>query len=168
MARVTPVEQPLNSKATQWVAEAYSFFPTDGASEEEINLSKTVMKFWANFARNGWGWWQRLDGSGCDVIFVGRESFLVFEWSTSSPCDHSTLKKTARVIRFVAVRGFWDCSAQRRGHIFWLTDSEGSIVDHLTYLFWLFVSLETGGIMWWLNPFLSLSHWWSGKRERKN
>ncbi|OBS81780.1 hypothetical protein A6R68_24230 [Neotoma lepida] len=34
-------------------AEAYSFFPTDGASEEEINLSKMVMKFWANFARNG-------------------------------------------------------------------------------------------------------------------
>ncbi|XP_043754453.1 liver carboxylesterase-like [Cervus elaphus] len=25
----------------------------DGASEEEINLSKMVMKFWANFARNG-------------------------------------------------------------------------------------------------------------------
>ncbi|ERE78484.1 liver carboxylesterase 22-like protein, partial [Cricetulus griseus] len=25
----------------------------DGTSEEEINLSKTVMKFWANFARNG-------------------------------------------------------------------------------------------------------------------
>nr|XP_012611402.1 liver carboxylesterase 1-like isoform X2 [Microcebus murinus] len=25
----------------------------DGASEEEIQLSKTVMKFWANFARNG-------------------------------------------------------------------------------------------------------------------
>ncbi|KAM7332757.1 hypothetical protein ACRRTK_009465 [Alexandromys fortis] len=25
----------------------------DGASEEETNLSKTVMKFWANFARNG-------------------------------------------------------------------------------------------------------------------
>ncbi|CAO2610552.1 Carboxylesterase 1D [Lemmus lemmus] len=28
-------------------------FLKDGASEEEINLSKTVMKFWANFARNG-------------------------------------------------------------------------------------------------------------------
>ncbi|XP_017901033.1 PREDICTED: liver carboxylesterase-like [Capra hircus] len=28
-------------------------FLKDGASEEEINLSKMVMKFWANFARNG-------------------------------------------------------------------------------------------------------------------
>ncbi|XP_017721176.1 PREDICTED: uncharacterized protein LOC108524598 [Rhinopithecus bieti] len=28
-------------------------FPTEGASEEEIRLSKMVMKFWANFARNG-------------------------------------------------------------------------------------------------------------------
>ncbi|XP_038178198.1 carboxylesterase 1D-like [Arvicola amphibius] len=28
-------------------------FLKDGASEEEINLSKTVMKFWANFTRNG-------------------------------------------------------------------------------------------------------------------
>ncbi|XP_020756180.2 liver carboxylesterase-like isoform X2 [Odocoileus virginianus] len=28
-------------------------FLRDGASEEEINLSKMVMKFWANFARNG-------------------------------------------------------------------------------------------------------------------
>ncbi|XP_055476883.1 carboxylesterase 1D [Psammomys obesus] len=28
-------------------------FLKDGATEEEINLSKTVMKFWANFARNG-------------------------------------------------------------------------------------------------------------------
>ncbi|XP_049976783.1 carboxylesterase 1D-like [Alexandromys fortis] len=28
-------------------------FLKDGASEEETNLSKTVMKFWANFARNG-------------------------------------------------------------------------------------------------------------------
>ncbi|XP_040591229.1 carboxylesterase 1E isoform X2 [Mesocricetus auratus] len=37
--------------------EVYSVFGApilrDGASEEEINLSKTVMKFWANFARNG-------------------------------------------------------------------------------------------------------------------
>ncbi|XP_035298481.1 carboxylesterase 1D isoform X2 [Cricetulus griseus] len=28
-------------------------FLKDGATEEEINLSKTMMKFWANFARNG-------------------------------------------------------------------------------------------------------------------
>lgn len=28
-------------------------FLKDGASEEETNLSKMVMKFWANFARNG-------------------------------------------------------------------------------------------------------------------
>ncbi|XP_031196731.1 carboxylesterase 1F [Mastomys coucha] len=37
--------------------EVYSVFGApilrDGASEEEINLSKMVMKFWANFARNG-------------------------------------------------------------------------------------------------------------------
>uniref|UniRef100_A0A8C2MK38 Carboxylic ester hydrolase n=1 Tax=Cricetulus griseus TaxID=10029 RepID=A0A8C2MK38_CRIGR len=37
--------------------EVYSVFGApilrDGTSEEEINLSKTVMKFWANFARNG-------------------------------------------------------------------------------------------------------------------
>jgi hypothetical protein len=26
---------------------------TGGTSEEEINLSKMMMKFWANFARNG-------------------------------------------------------------------------------------------------------------------
>ncbi|XP_077842164.1 liver carboxylesterase 1 isoform X2 [Macaca mulatta] len=31
----------------------FFFFPTEGASEEEIRLSKMVMKFWANFARNG-------------------------------------------------------------------------------------------------------------------
>ncbi|XP_040591264.1 carboxylesterase 1F-like isoform X2 [Mesocricetus auratus] len=37
--------------------EVYSVFGApilrDGASEEEINLSKMMMKFWANFARNG-------------------------------------------------------------------------------------------------------------------
>ncbi|XP_069848428.1 carboxylesterase 1E-like isoform X1 [Dipodomys merriami] len=37
--------------------EVYSVFGApilrEGASEEEINLSKTVMKFWANFARTG-------------------------------------------------------------------------------------------------------------------
>ncbi|XP_028644044.1 carboxylesterase 1C-like, partial [Grammomys surdaster] len=37
--------------------EIFSVFETpflkDGASEEETNLSKMVMKFWANFARNG-------------------------------------------------------------------------------------------------------------------
>ncbi|XP_051025090.1 carboxylesterase 1E [Acomys russatus] len=37
--------------------EVYSVFGApilrEGASEEEINLSKMVMKFWANFARNG-------------------------------------------------------------------------------------------------------------------
>ncbi|ERE79463.1 liver carboxylesterase 22-like protein, partial [Cricetulus griseus] len=37
--------------------EVYSVFGapilSDGASEEEVNLSKMVMKFWANFARNG-------------------------------------------------------------------------------------------------------------------
>ncbi|XP_028626253.1 carboxylesterase 1D-like [Grammomys surdaster] len=37
--------------------EIFSVFGTpflkDGASEEETNLSKMVMKFWANFARNG-------------------------------------------------------------------------------------------------------------------
>lgn len=167
MARVTPVVQPLNSKVTQWVAEAYSFFPTDGASEEEINLSKTVMKFWANFARNGWGWWQRLDGSGCDVIFVGRESFLVFEWSTSSPCVHSTLKKTARVIRFVAVRGLLRLFSSKEGAYILAHGFRGFNCWSFDLLV-LVVSLETGGIMWWLNPFLSLSHWWSGKRERKN
>ncbi|XP_015426444.1 PREDICTED: liver carboxylesterase 1-like [Myotis davidii] len=31
----------------------FLFFPPDGASEEEIKLSKMMMKFWANFARNG-------------------------------------------------------------------------------------------------------------------
>ncbi|KAL4665830.1 hypothetical protein H8959_015876 [Pygathrix nigripes] len=31
----------------------FFFFPSEGASEEEIRLSKMVMKFWANFARNG-------------------------------------------------------------------------------------------------------------------
>jgi hypothetical protein len=29
------------------------FFPIDGASEEEMSLSKMVMKFWVNFAQNG-------------------------------------------------------------------------------------------------------------------
>ncbi|XP_008828321.2 carboxylesterase 1E-like, partial [Nannospalax galili] len=37
--------------------EIYSVFGApilrDGASEEELNLSKMMMKFWANFARNG-------------------------------------------------------------------------------------------------------------------
>ncbi|XP_063134932.1 carboxylesterase 1C-like [Rattus norvegicus] len=37
--------------------EIFSVFGTpflkEGASEEETNLSKLVMKFWANFARNG-------------------------------------------------------------------------------------------------------------------
>ncbi|EGW09803.1 Liver carboxylesterase 4 [Cricetulus griseus] len=37
--------------------EVYSVFGApilrDGASEEETNLSKMMMKFWANFARNG-------------------------------------------------------------------------------------------------------------------
>uniref|UniRef100_G3RK15 Carboxylic ester hydrolase n=1 Tax=Gorilla gorilla gorilla TaxID=9595 RepID=G3RK15_GORGO len=33
----------------------FFFFPTEGASEEEIRLSKMVMKFWANFAQTPMG-----------------------------------------------------------------------------------------------------------------
>ncbi|KAM4833740.1 carboxylesterase 1D-like [Thomomys bottae] len=35
------------------VGKHLSFVPTEGTSEEEKNLSKMVMKFWANFARTG-------------------------------------------------------------------------------------------------------------------
>lgn len=43
----------LAGNHTQGSKGLFLFFPADGASEEEVKLSKMVMKFWANFARNG-------------------------------------------------------------------------------------------------------------------
>ena len=45
-------------------------------SEEEINLSKMVMKFWANFARNGWASGRHGVGLGRDrACLLGGGSF---------------------------------------------------------------------------------------------
>lgn len=59
-AQILNFERALEGCSTCWlvttlgVQRLFLFFPPEAVSEEETQLSKMMMKFWANFARNGW------------------------------------------------------------------------------------------------------------------